>query len=560
MNTKKQGFSATKKMACMLGAMALLLAADSANADRRPEFSWTPVENATWHQLWINRNGRTYQTPWVEGAATWTPSENGLPGGTYRWWVRGWGPEIGMGTWAAEPALTVETKTPGSIALIAPEGVQATHELTFRWEKDADATWYRLWVGRDGAATWHDRWFNLFGTGEASVNPGGTHPGPAKPVQTAPEGTIADNNPTFEWAGGGCTWWLRAWGPDGYGPWSGPGHFSIPYPVGTWFRIYASRGGTKVVDSWTQDGELISPEHLASGEYRWWLGVWDAVGKRTIWSDRMDFTVQLIPGMALIPGGTNAGTDPDPEYGEYSLTVDSFYMDKHLISLTQWNEVYAWAVTNGYSFNNAGSGKAWNHPVHTISWYDSLKWCNARSEMDGFEPVYYTDESFSDLYKTGQDPFNPAELPLYAKESADGYRLATAEEWEYAARGGLASKRFPWGDTISHANANYWCNQLFDYDVNPRLGPHPDYSYGAEPYTNPVDAFAPNGYGLHDMAGNLWQYLWSASSDFPQYQQARGGGWAGSAGDCPIVCEMVVLRRQANEDGGFRTVRRAVPD
>jgi len=82
-----------------------------------------------------------------------------------------------------------------------------------------------------------------------------------------------------------------------------------------------------------------------------------------------------------IPGGTNSGTDPD--FGAYSLTVDSFCMDKYEVTKAQWDTVYDWAITNGYSFDNSGLGKASNHPVHTVNWYDCVKWCNARSEKDG---------------------------------------------------------------------------------------------------------------------------------------------------------------------------------
>jgi formylglycine-generating enzyme required for sulfatase activity len=60
-------------------------------------------------------------------------------------------------------------------------------------------------------------------------------------------------------------------------------------------------------------------------------------------------------GMVLIPGGVNAGTDPD--FGAYSLTVDAFYMDRYEVTKALWDEVYAWAVTNGYSFDNADQAR-----------------------------------------------------------------------------------------------------------------------------------------------------------------------------------------------------------
>ena len=145
---------------------------------------------------------------------------------------------------------------------------------------------------------------------------------------------------------------------------------------------------------------------------------------------RMDLPPEGVPeGMVAIPSGTNSGTDPD--FGAYSLTVDAFHMDATEVTKGQWDTVYNWAVAHGYSFDNAGSGKASNHPVQTVNWYDCVKWCNARSEMEGKTPCYNL--------STWSCNFN-----------ANGYRLPTRTEGEYAARGGLQSKRFPWGDTITH--------------------------------------------------------------------------------------------------------------
>ncbi len=206
-------------------------------------------------------------------------------------------------------------------------------------------------------------------------------------------------------------------------------------------------------------------------------------------------------GMRLIPAGLNIGIDPD--FGAYSLTVAAFYMDATEVTKAQWDEVYAWAVTNGYSFANAGQGKAANHPVHSVNWYDCVTWCNARSQKEGRTPCYNLSDWSCNF-------------------AANGYRLPTNTEWEYAARGGLSSKRFPWGDIIDHTRANYSgapssCTYDQGYD-----GVDTRYATGGEPYTSPAGAFAANGYGLYDILGNVWE--WNNDS-FGSARLTRGGNW-----------------------------------
>jgi formylglycine-generating enzyme required for sulfatase activity len=216
-----------------------------------------------------------------------------------------------------------------------------------------------------------------------------------------------------------------------------------------------------------------------------------------------------------------------------NVYVSAFYVDTNLVSYSQWQMVYDWATNHGYSFDNAGSGKAATHPVQTVNWYDAVKWSNARSQQVGLSPVYYTDAGLTEVYSSGDAS------AVYANWTASGYRLPTEAEWEKAARGGLIGQRFPWGDTISESQANYWGDMTgYSYDAGPN-GFNAAFDTGGYPYTSPVGSFAPNGYKLYDMAGNVEEWCWDRyGSQYGQptpinptgppagdWRVLRGGNW-----------------------------------
>ena len=145
--------------------------------------------------------------------------------------------------------------------------------------------------------------------------------------------------------------------------------------------------------------------------------------------------------------------------------------------------------------------------------------------------------------------------------------MPTEAEWEKSTRGGLSGKRFGWGNLSAHSNANYYSWNGDAYDVSPTSEHHPVYNDGVRPYSSPVGSFAPNRYGLFDMAGNMWEWGWdwydagyyasSPSSDptgvsSGSVRVSRGGYWGTYAGYCRSAIRWSYQPSDANYATGFR--------
>jgi formylglycine-generating enzyme required for sulfatase activity len=273
-------------------------------------------------------------------------------------------------------------------------------------------------------------------------------------------------------------------------------------------------------------------------------------------------------GFALIPAGSfqmgNALSASGDGYSDevplQTVHVSEFYMEKNLVTKAQWDEVRAWGLNNGYTDLPMGAGSAPNHPVQAINWYAVVKWCNARSKKEGLSECYTVSGA---VYMT----YSVNESEVVCNMSASGYRLPTEAEWEKAARGGLSGKRFPWGDTINHSCANYY-NSTYFFESPQKAGYHPVYAPGS----SPVGSFPANGYGLYDMAGNVWEWCWDRYGSYVSgtvndptgpvsgsRRVARGGSWNFGAGLCRVAYRHDCRPSYSSDCIGFRVARSSVP-
>jgi formylglycine-generating enzyme required for sulfatase activity len=267
-------------------------------------------------------------------------------------------------------------------------------------------------------------------------------------------------------------------------------------------------------------------------------------------------------GMALIPAGWFTMGDTLDGLGDAiptNIYVSAFVMDVNLVNYGLWMNVYAYAAGHGYNFVDAGvnGGTGTNYPVQTVDWFDCVKWCNARSQQAGLTPVYYTDAGLTQVFTNGDSG-----TTVYQNLSCNGYRLPTEAEWEKAARGGGIGLRFPWGNLIHTNQAQYSaCTACYSYDLGPNNSPSGP---------SPVGSFDVNGYGLYDMAGNLFEWCWDwygtpygqPTSNNPtgptgplSYRVMRGGLWLSLAYYTRCAHRGSYGPSNAYGDVGFRCVR-----
>ena len=212
-------------------------------------------------------------------------------------------------------------------------------------------------------------------------------------------------------------------------------------------------------------------------------------------------TVSVDKNMVLVEGGTL------PQGSELQgQVVSDFEIGKHELTWGEWQKVRVWAVANGYDLKDVGQGLSESHPVTHVNWYDVVKWCNAKSEKEGKTPVYQVSGS---TYKTGET------VPTVS-ESANGYRLPSEKEWEWAARGGKNSKGYAYAGS-NDLNAVGW------FETN------------SEGKTHKIGGKLANELEIYDMSGNVWEWCFDLDGASGR-RSLRGASWMDDPARCAVDC------------------------
>lgn len=278
-----------------------------------------------------------------------------------------------------------------------------------------------------------------------------------------------------------------------------------------------------------------------------------------------------LPQMCYIPEGQFQMGDSyhegrEDELPVHAVFVSTFFIDKYEVTYELFDSIRSWGRNHNYKFDDSGKSDGLNFPVNFINWWNAVLFCNARSEKEGLIPVYYTDTAQTHVYRSGK----PDLVDNMVSWSANGYRLPTEAEWEKAARGGRVGHHSPW-PSLGGKWSDFTNSKVANY-----VGSDNPYQKRKTGSPTPNGYFQPNGYGIYDMDGNCWDWLWDRYSAKwysqpsatkadtrgptngfePGKRAIRGGGCDDPPSQLRCSSRYATTPDLADVDGSFRCVRR----
>lgn len=261
---------------------------------------------------------------------------------------------------------------------------------------------------------------------------------------------------------------------------------------------------------------------------------------------------ETLDSFVFVEGGTFQ--NPKSNFHGKDVTLSSFYIGKHEVTQREWVDVMG---SNPSGFNGD------DLPVEMVTWYDCIEYCNKRSIKEGLAPYYNIDKNAKDA-ANGND-LDDIKWTVTINPEANGYRLPTEAEWEYAAGGGQLSKGYAYsGSEEIDKVAWYWRNSGDDYLPGGWNWPLIE-SNNAK--TQPVGGKEPNELGIYDMSGNVREWCWDWHGDLetegadPKGSQRgsartwKGGGWLGGDFVCEPSFRAGFEANSMGYDQGFRVCR-----
>jgi len=267
--------------------------------------------------------------------------------------------------------------------------------------------------------------------------------------------------------------------------------------------------------------------------------------------------------MVLVKGGTFTMGIPASDrrrftgkgtvWPAHQVTLSDFYMGKYEVTQGQYYEVMGENPSQVVINPDNPARDGWKTlPVESVSWGETLVFCNKLSIREKLKPVYSINGSVNPDDWGIRPVWDAVKIDL----KANGYRLPTESEWEYAARGGAESKGFIYAGS-NDVSEVAWCDGIKDgLKVGGLHG---------------VGKKQPNELGLYDMSGNVAEWCWDWEGNYPSDAQSnpvgpargidnriiRGGSWALRHTYCMVLSRSSVSSRSTNSLYGFRVVHNA---